>query len=274
MPELAEVEYFRKQWDPGLGERVHKVRARAQARIFRESAAQSVIQLLNGREMRSSHAHGKQLAFRFSEETWLGIHLGMSGRLYTGAPEMVPGKHEHLVLVMDSVALVYSDYRKFGKVLAARGTARDATGRKVPPWWEGLPPQPQEGAFDKARFREILRQHPGRRLKALLLDQDAFPGIGNWMADEILWQARIHPADRPGDLSSHKRNKLFEATKDVSREALRYIGKDWTDPPESWLFRHRWKKGGTCPASGKPLVHETIGGRTTCFCPAVQKPKH
>jgi formamidopyrimidine-DNA glycosylase len=152
---------------------------------------------------------------------------------------------------MDSVALVFSDYRMFGKVELHQG-------REAPPWWKNLPPQPQETAFDKALFRSILRKRSRKPLKALLLEQDAFPGIGNWMADEILWRARIHPARRPQDLSPYFRYKLFNAIKEVCEDAFRVIATDWGDPPDTWLFNHRWKRGTTCPVSNKPLEWITI----------------
>ncbi|MGC9452312.1 MAG: Fpg/Nei family DNA glycosylase [Oceanipulchritudo sp.] len=266
MPELAEVEFFRKQWNHGLRKTVREVLLHPTARIFRETDPRTLEEALTGARLLSSEAHGKQLCFRFSGSVFLGIHLGMAGRLLPARPEIVPGKHEHLVLVMKGVALVFSDYRMFGKVLLHKGAA-------LPPWWGDLPPRPQDPEFDRARLREILARFRRRPLKALLLDQQCFPGIGNWMADEILWRARIHPATAADHLSPGKRAALFIQLKAVCEDALRVIGTDWGDPPDSWLFNHRWKRGGTCPVSGKPLAHETIGGRTTCFSPAIQKKK-
>jgi formamidopyrimidine-DNA glycosylase len=264
MPELAEVEFYRKQWIPGEGETVQSVRTHPSARIYRDAPARRIAAGLKGERLNGSAAHGKQMCFRFSGNAWLGIHLGMSGSLMTAATEIVPARHEHLVLVMESVALVFNDPRMFGKVLFHKE-------ENPPPWWDQLPPQPQEPAFDAGRLRSILQRHPRRPLKALLLDQQGFPGIGNWMADEILWRARIHPAMTAAGLSPYKRRALLRHVKGVAADALEVIGSNWGDPPDSWLFNHRWRKGGTCPVSGKPLVHETIGGRTTCFSPAIQK---
>ena len=265
MPELAEVEFFRKQWNPGIGDTVQRVLTHQKARIFRPIHARALY-ALKGQTLLSSAAHGKQLGFRFSGGFFLGIHLGMSGRLLSTAPEFVPDKHDHLVLLMSRSALVFSDYRMFGKV-------RLTKGETPPEWWTGLPPQPQDPAFDLPHFRHILKRSPNRPLKALLLDQKYFPGIGNWMADEILWRARLHPASVAKCLSLSDRQRLLRAIKEVCVDALEVIGTSWGRPPDSWLFNHRWKKGGDCPFSGKPLVHETIGGRTTCFCPAVQRLK-
>ncbi|NDV62396.1 Fpg/Nei family DNA glycosylase [Puniceicoccales bacterium CK1056] len=272
MPELAEVEYYRKRWNPGLDESVRKVHLHPKARVFRDLDPAKLKKVLIGTTFKGSQSHGKQLCFMFSDSVFLGIHLGMAGRLLTAQTAIVPDRHEHLVLVMESVALVFSDYRMFGKVLLHEGQTGPGKGEKsLPEWWSQLPPQPQEAAFDQTRYRSILVRHPRRPLKALLLDQSGFPGIGNWMADEILWRARIHPASTANHLSPYKKRRLFEEIKQVCEDALRVIGSDWGDPPDQWLFNHRWKRGGTCPASGKPLVHETIGGRTTCFCPAIQK---
>lgn len=275
MPELAEVEYYRKQWDPGVGQSVQRVQIHPKARIFRETDVAALANNLKGAQLIRSESHGKQLCFRFSGERYLGIHLGMAGRLLTATPEIVPDRHEHLALVMESVALVFSDYRMFGRVRFFNGQVTSAKGHSkqefLPEWWQDLPPQPQEAAFDRARFRAILKRFPRKPLKALLLDQACFPGVGNWMADEILWRARIHPASPASCLSPYKRQRLFEEIKAVCVDALRVIGTDWGNPPDDWLFNHRWKRGGTCPVSGKPLVHETIGGRTTCYSPDIQK---
>jgi len=73
-------------------------------------------------------------------------------------------------------------------------------------------------------------------------------GIGNWMADEILWRAGIHPKQAAGSLEGAQIKALYHEIRWVCREALRIIGKDFSDPPDSWLFPHRWQKGGTCPA--------------------------
>ena len=276
MPELAEVAFFRKQWNPGLGHIVQGVRTHSKARIFRETPAALVERELTGSRLIASAAHGKQLCFQFSGDRFLGLHLGMSGRLLTAPAEFVPAKHDHLVLRLPDLALVFSDYRMFGKVLFHRqGEALNPDGRgALPSWWTDLPPQPQEEEFTLDHFKTILKRRPRAAMKALLLDQKPFPGIGNWMADEILWRARIHPNTRPEQLTARQRNQLFKRVKEVTEDAIRVIGTDWSDPPDRWLFNHRWKRDGICPASGKPLAHISVGGRTSCYSPAIQKEKH
>jgi formamidopyrimidine-DNA glycosylase len=263
MPELAEVYFYAKQWRPGIGEKIESVQCHPQTRVFRECPAEALNVLL-GCCMGKILTHGKQMAFSFDTGRWLILHLGMAGKLYCGPVEWAPHKHDHLVLKTPSRALVFSDYRQFGKVVLSDGS-------NLPDPWANLPPQPHDTEFTFSHFKAILQKAPNRSLKGLLLDQSAFPGVGNWMADEILWRSRIHPADTASKLSSHRRKKLFEITRTVCGDALRVIGSDWGDPPADWLFPYRWKKGGICPVSKRPLVHETIAGRTTCFAPAIQK---
>lgn len=279
MPELAEVEFYRKQWSPGIGQTVRRVSLHPRARVFREIDPREIARELTGARLDASEAHGKQMCFRFSGNRFLGIHLGMTGQLLTAAPEMVPARHDHLVLHMPAVALVFADSRMFGRArfkgqaISGKGqvVSDHGKGQVVPDWWRDLPPQPQDPAFDKARLRAILKRRGRKPLKALLLNQDAFPGIGNWMADEILWRARIHPEAVGNSLSLYKQSRLFDEIKAVTEDALRVIGTNWGDPPDTWLFNHRWRRNGICPVSGKPLEYITVGGRTSCFSPAIQK---
>jgi formamidopyrimidine-DNA glycosylase len=108
-------------------------------------------------------------------------------------------------------------------------------------------------------------------VKAVLLLQSGFAGIGNWMADEILWRAKILPLAPAGTLSAAQRTRLFNETRFVASESLRIIGPDFSDPPRDWLIHQKWKRDGVCPRHRSPLRKEIIGGRTTAWCPRCQK---
>lgn len=95
MPELAEVEYYRKQWDAGLGSRIKAVQLHAQKRIFRGSDPEEIRRCLTSAQLLRSTARGKQMLFAFSGGNWLGLHLGMSGTLRTEAASFRPAKHDH-----------------------------------------------------------------------------------------------------------------------------------------------------------------------------------
>jgi formamidopyrimidine-DNA glycosylase len=264
MPELAEVEFFRKQWNGGLRQKILSVHLHSAKRIFRGTDTELIERTLCGATLLESRAHGKQMLFRFTKNGWLGLHLGMTGKLRVEKSQFTPLSHDHLVLRQKKQTLVFSDPRQFGRVLFHLGASE-------PVWWSKLPASLSSRAFTFPLFQTFLKRHRKAPIKAVLLLQSGFPGIGNWMADEILWQSRIHPRAAAGEISEKNLKTLFQKTRFVSRQALKIVGKNFSDPPKSWLFRYRWKKKGKCPRCGKILQHATIGGRTTCWCPNCQK---
>src|SRR5438445_699751 len=98
MPELAEVEFYRRQWDAGLGEKILAAHINAKKRVLRGVDASVLEKNIVGQKFLRSEAHGKRMLFRFSKDIWLGIHLGMTGKLLVESPRFLPGKHDHLVL--------------------------------------------------------------------------------------------------------------------------------------------------------------------------------
>lgn len=263
MPELAEVEYFRKQWDAGVGQRVLRVEAHTKKRIFREMDVRGLVRLLPGCRLIASHARGKQMLFRFSGGKWLGLHLGMTGKLSVAAAGYRAENHDHLVLRQRAAALVFRDPRLFGRV-------RFHHGKGEPEWWSSGPPEIPSAQFTARFVNDFLDRHARAPIKAVLLHQRGFHGVGNWMADEILWRAQIPPHALAGKLSHPQRTKLYRATRFVAREAMRIIGHDFSDPPKSWLIHERWKSTGVCPRHRTLLHREQIGGRTTAWCAECQ----
>lgn len=263
MPELAEVDYYRKQWDAGLGSPVTHVHLNGEKRIFRGTDTEALAEALIARRLRGSESRGKQMLFCFSGHCWLGLHLGMTGKLSTGPADYIPAKHDHLVLFQRKRALIFNDMRQFGRVLFARTP-------EAPPWWRDLPPDAASPGFTRELMDRFLDRHRKLAIKPALLLQDGFPGVGNWMADEILWRAGIAPHRPCSTLGDAERQRLHKETRFVARQALAKIGPDFADPPRTWLFHQRWTRTGICPKHKTPLQRAAIGGRTTAWCPACQ----
>jgi formamidopyrimidine-DNA glycosylase len=274
MPELAEVDFFRRRWQEAAhGQRVLRVRAHERARPLRGIAPGALRRALAGQRFHSSEAAAKQMVFRFGASAWLGVHLGMTGELFVASPDYVPGRHDHLVLSTARHALVFSDPRMFGRLQLHVGPG-------APAWWTRIAPPLLSAKFTAAEVAAFLRRRARAPIKAVLLMQERFPGIGNWMADEVLWRAGLHPRRPAGSLSPAEVQKLWRECRWVARQALRVIaGRGGRLPadlnvgiPDSWLFHHRWQPGGRCPRTGVKLLRAEIGGRTTCWSPARQKP--
>ncbi|MEO7412134.1 MAG: DNA-formamidopyrimidine glycosylase family protein [Opitutaceae bacterium] len=273
MPELAEVEFYRKRWAlAATGEKIIAVKAHENARIFRGTDVAALRETLEGAKFVSSATAAKQMLFRFNRDGWLGLHLGMSGELLVEAPGYLPRRHDHLVLGARGKTLVFSDPRMFGRVQFHRG-------KKAPAWWTGIAPAILSKEFTVSAVTKFLRRRARAPIKAVLLMQAQFPGVGNWMADEILWRAALHPTRLAGSLKPAEVQALWRECRRVCRLALDAIaGRGKRLPPDlnvnipkNWLFQHRWKKGGRCPVTGQPLAHAVVGGRTTCWSPALQK---
>lgn len=272
MPELAEVEFFRKRWAAGHGAKVLAVRLHEGKKVFRGADTAQLKRRLSGTTLLDSEARAKQMLFRFSGDNWLGIHLGMTGEMRVEQPNYTAAKHDHFVLVQKRRQLVFSDPRMFGAVLFHHG-------REAPVWWTRIAPAILSAEFTVEAVAAFLRRRGRAPIKAVLLMQERFPGVGNWMADEILWRAAIHPKRAAGSLTPTEVRVLHRECRNVCGLALRTIagvgGKLPPDLnihiPKSWLFLHRWENGGRCPRTGEPLVREEVGGRTTCWSPARQK---
>ena len=264
MPELAEVEFFRRQWGVGLGGRIVRVELHPRKRVFRGSNTRALVRELTGARFLRSEAWGKQMLFEFSGRNWIGIHLGMTGKLRVEPSGFRPEKHDHLVLQQTKRALVFRDARLFGRV-------RFHHGKSPPDWWRAGGPDIASEAFDRNFFDAFLARHARAPVKAVLLLQKGFAGIGNWMADEILWRAKIAPSRPSGSLSSAERTRLFRETRFVATESLRIISPEFGDPPRDWLIHQKWKRDGVCPRHRTLLRKEMVGGRTTAWCPRCQK---
>ncbi len=264
MPELAEVEFYRKQWDCGEKQRILAVELHPNTRVLRGADTKALRKTLAGALLQSSEAHGKQMFFRFSRGGWLGLHLGMTGELSVESPDHKAGKHDHLVLRQRKQSLVFTDPRQFGRI-------RFHVGVTTPPWRANLPASILSKQFTRVAMETYLQRHGRMALKAVLLRQDGFPGVGNWMADEILWRSRLHPARMAAKVTPAEAQKLFREVRFVCRAALRTVSADFGYPPANWLFHRRWKSGGACPRDGSTLKRAQIGGRTTCWCGSCQK---
>jgi len=264
MPELAEVEWYRKQWNAGRGEAIVDLRLHAQKRVFRGMNTEMLPKHLVGEKLLRSTTRGKRMLFKFSGDNWLGIHLGMTGKIRVESENFHPSKHDHLVFYQRERALVFTDSRQFGRV-------RFHHGSDEPDWWKSDVPEILSPGFDQGFVDRFLDRHRKAPIKAVLLLQDGFSGIGNWMADEILWRAKILPSKRTGKLNGAEKCSLFQATKFVVQKSLETLGRDFSDPPRNWLIHQKWKRDGVCPRHHTRLRRETIGGRTTAWCPRCQE---
>src|SRR3984885_10068673 len=267
MPEEPEVEIARRLIaDLALGRRIVGVDD-ADAFVTRPHSPGELRAALTGRTLTAAHRRGKTMWIETSGLDGsadpgpdLGIHLGMSGRIVVTAPDgwvaeggdppgrdAQPRKAEwdrFTLEFADGGRLALFDKRRLGRIV-------------LNPDIGALGPDAAE--VTPAQFRALITKGT-IAVKARLLDQSKIAGIGNLLADEILWQARVSPLARVDSLSPAQVNRLYRAAKSVLASAVAHGG---AHTGEMIAARH---PGGICPRDGAPMAHGTVGGRSTWWC--------
>jgi formamidopyrimidine-DNA glycosylase len=268
MPELPDVELYKRYLDEhALRQRVEGV-AVGDARILGDLSARAFVAALGGNRFDGSRRHGKHLLVRLERAGWLTLHFGMTGSLaYFRNGEDDPPYDRVRFDFEGGAHLAYVNRRMLGRV----GLTEDANAFIRA---EGLGPDALDPGFDLAAFTAALS---GRRrdVKSVLMDQGLFAGIGNIYADEILFQARLHPKTPASALSERQRALLFEQIKEVLGTAIESgAGAEQflERLPDDYLLPQR-DKGGKCPRCGTAIATLKSGGRTSYFCPRCQPEK-
>ncbi|KAK0742309.1 formamidopyrimidine-DNA glycosylase lyase mutM [Apiosordaria backusii] len=291
MPEIAEVarivHFLRLHL---VGKIIKSASAIDDANVFGKvgTTGAQVAAALTGRKVVSSGSQGKLFWITLDKPPHLVMHFGMTGWISIRGQrteysslyrDTEAGKEEwppkfwkfHLVTTSNPpVEVAFKDTRRFGRVRLV-----DCPGdsiRQFSPLVENGPdPVVDTDRFTLSYFTSKCR---ARRvpIKALLLDQTVISGIGNWVADEVLFQSRLHPEQVCNSFTDDQVKTLFEVIRYVCQTAVDKLG-DSHQFPSDWLFKHRWGKGGkaTSLPNGEPLTFLTVGGRTSCFAPGLQK---
>jgi formamidopyrimidine-DNA glycosylase len=265
MPELPEVEFARRLAERALvGRRIVGVAVARDPIVYEGVGARRFASALRGRRVGAVARRGKHLWLETDQRPWLVLHFGMTGRFVVYEERRDRPRFWKLELLLDD-----------GKRLAMRNARRLGRIRlRMDPPHE--PPISLLG-FDALLEMPPLRAFAGslevRRgpIKGVLLDQRFAAGVGNWIADEVLYQARIAPQRRACDLSLDEVRRLRTKLRTVVRAAVA-VEADSSRFPRSWLFHHRWGRNAEARTSaGLPIEHDTIAGRTTAWVPAVQR---
>lgn len=265
MPELPEVEGARRQAERHLaGRRIVAVETLPDARVYAGVDPRRFAETMRGRRVLGAGRKGKYLWLELDRRPWPVLHFGMSGSLhFYAAVEDRPGYWKAEFLMEDGLRAAVRNVRRLGRIrLAEDPLAEDPVARLGRDPWTDMP-SPTE-------FSALLRD---RRtpVKALLLNQGVLAGIGNWVADEVLYHARIAPGRPCGSLSDGECRELHRCIRRVIRTAVEADADSSRFPP-TWLFHHRWgKKPGARTRRGEIIAFDTVGGRTTAWVPDRQR---
>ncbi len=248
MPELPEAERARLQIERALDREIVAVDDR-DSYVCRPHAPGDLDGALVGHRLTAAHRRGKFLwADTDGDGPELGLHLGMAGRIVIDEPPAPRGWDRFALEFADGGRLALRDKRRLGRAVLA-------------PDFSHVGPDAAE--VPRAAFRARVGRGTSP-LKARLLDQGVIAGVGNLLADEALWRARLNPRRPAGELSVEELDRLRRELRAATRSAIRKGGVHTGD-----FIAHRIR-GGRCPRCGAPLERATIGGRTTFWCPVDQ----
>lgn len=265
MPELAEVEAYRRMMGELVGRRAVAVDAPDAWYVKGGAGPAEVVSAVQGRILTGLRRIGKLALLDFGPARRreggmvLGLRFGMSGRVLLDG---VPGVR----------GMLYSSERddpawdRFSITFSPAGHLVVRDPRRL----GGVVLDPDESRLGPDALSVTLGQL-GRALgassaplKARLLDQSRLAGVGNLAADEILWRAALDPRRPAASLAPPELRRLHRHLRST---LARLIEQGGSHTGELQPERH---PDGRCPADGTPLVRATVGGRTTWFCPRHQ----
>lgn len=279
MPELPEVERARRILQrAAVSRRIVAVRCADDPIVFDRVAAAQIMDALLGREVLAAMRRGKHVWLEMSGEgPALIMHLGMTGHILTPDTDPLwlvssprsrtlswPPRYWKILLTLhDGGEVAMTNARRFGRIRLRQDPAKeDPIGR--------LGFDPLTDMLPLGELELALRGRHGT-MKGLLLNQSFVAGVGNWIADEVLYHAGVDPRRRPSSLSSVEARRLHEALRDVIARACE-VDADSARFPEDWLFHVRWGEAkATTTHDGAAIERLQIAGRTTVFVPSAQR---
>lgn len=276
MPELPEVERGRLvAATVAEGRIISRVRCADDRIVIEDVAPRTLARKMTGRRVERVRRRGKQLWFELDQPPMPLFHFGMTGAFHVpGSPHLPleagidPGEQwpprfwKIQIEFEDGGRLAMTSARRLGRIRLRTDPMDEPPISKL--GFDPLLDMPTPAAF----ARLVSGRHV--TLKGLLLDQGFAAGVGNWIADEVLFQAGLDPRRRADSLDEAEIRTMRRCLGKVIRAAVR-VNADKKRFPRSWLFHHRWgRPSDAALPDGEPIEHLTVAGRTTAWVPSRQ----
>lgn len=259
MPELPEVENYKRYFD---GTALHQKIVTFSCLDDRllKMHPQTFRDHLLSQSFTETKRIGKYLFIKTDGDYVLVMHFGMTGRLSYYKDKEDRPKFAHIVFEFENgFHLGFENKRKFGWLDLAESV--ESFKRE-----KNLSVDARDLSWED--FHEAIKSRR-KAIKSVLLDQSVAAGIGNWMADEILYQAKIHPESKVNALQNQHLQAIYKAMKKVIETAIEKEAV-YRDFPADFLMHNR-KSGGICYHTGEDIEKIKVGGRSTYLCPNWQE---
>jgi formamidopyrimidine-DNA glycosylase len=258
MPELPEVETIRREITPQItGSRISGITG-SQPTLNPELTIHRA--WVEDRRIEGTSRHGKYLFVCLDSGPSLVFHFGMTGDLVLMSEnDPVPPYCRAAVSFIDGSRLAFTDPRRFGRLGWIPDRDDFIRAKRLGP----------DALVIPAEKLMPLVQRSRQRMKFFLLDQHKLAGIGNIYADEILFQAGIHPLREAASLMPDQAARIQPLMQDILRIAIS-LEADFDRYPGTWLIPHR-APGELCPVCSGEVNRVMIAGRYAYFCPSCQE---
>ena len=269
MPELPEVETLRRYLEQtSLHQKITGFTAEDAKRQLL-LPPDEFLEAITGRQMVSTTRIGKHLLVTLDNGKVISLHFGMTGELhYYRIPEDAP-RFERATFYFDSgFKLAFVDSRKFGRIGLWENEEAYIKAK-------ALGPDALDISFEALQKGLQKRKSP---IKPVLLDQKLLAGIGNWLVDEILYQAGLHPETIAAELTPVQLQNLVNAIQEVLKTAIEKEAVYRELPPAYLIHAREWDTSPHpeenthkhCYRCRTEIIKTTVGGRATYFCPVCQ----
>ena len=261
MPELPEVDSYRT----GLDKMIKRWKLKGGRSIWQKACIDD-FSIAKNQKIKGFDRRGKYLIINLSRNHII-IHLRMTGRIDVGfeTPKYTTVEFDF----ENGQKMCLVDYRKFGRVWIV-----DDPNTIV----NHLGIEPLSSKFTLKKFNELIGKRSGT-IKPLLLNQAFIAGIGNYLADEILFRSSIHPLRKASTLKNEEIKNLYNSIKYIIKKSIDYGGTTFLTfrgpegkKGEFWkklqVFR---KTGEPCPHCKSPIKRIVVGQRGTHYCENKQK---
>lgn len=264
MPELPEVEILRKYFEEvAIGHEIQDVEFHDHLDKIFASPREELKEALCGDHFTTTLRVGKYLFAKLSRGKWLHLHFGMTGDLQLlTAGEELPRYTRFVLVFVNGERLAFRDLRKFGVIELIKDPKSYQKDKKIGPDLLEIDPE------------DFVAGFRGRKapVKTLLLQQDKVAGIGNWIADEMLFNTGIHPETKAEKLTDAELMLLYHEAVDIVKKAIKH-DTHYGDFPKDFFVNYR-KKGALHPDYPKsPVEALKVGGRGTFIVPEKQVKK-
>ncbi len=268
MPELPDLLYIRRYAETHIAKRtITGVEVREPV-IIRNAVDLTPDVALIGTTIARIGLHGPFIRFELSGMLDLVLNLMLAGRLqHQHAGERAEGYRAFSLSLDDGTRLNLCDEQKMAKAYLVKHGAYGIIPRYLDQGVDILSPE-----FTLSKFRVLAAQHSRKQVRVFINDHTILSSIGNAYADEILFEARIHPKTFVTRLAPDQIAALYSAIRSVIHWGIRCVS-EAGQPIHVKVREHmkvRNRKGLPCARCGGTIRREGVRGHDVFFCPRCQ----